>query len=60
MITCFFIPMMLGCFKCGEDGHMSRDCPSGGGRGRGIAHCSFSDNKVSGPVFPQQINLPLI
>ena len=20
-----------GCFKCGEEGHMSRECPSGGG-----------------------------
>ncbi|XP_077980837.1 ATP-dependent RNA helicase DDX4-like isoform X2 [Glandiceps talaboti] len=22
-----------GCFKCGEEGHMSRECPSGGGGG---------------------------
>ena len=28
-----------GCFKCGEHGHMSRECPkggSGGGRGGGF------------------------
>ncbi|XP_015786368.1 probable ATP-dependent RNA helicase vasa-like [Tetranychus urticae] len=24
-----------GCFKCGEDGHMSRECPTGGGSSRG-------------------------
>ena len=25
----------LGCFKCGQEDHISRDCPTGGGGGGG-------------------------
>ena len=25
----------MTCFKCNEEGHMSRECPSGGGGGGG-------------------------
>lgn len=27
------------CFKCGEEGHMSRECPKGGGGGNGSRAC---------------------
>ena len=30
-----FLIYSLGCFKCGEDGHMARECPTGGGGGGG-------------------------
>ena len=36
-----------GCFKCGEDGHMSRECPSGGGGGGGACHKCGEEGHMS-------------
>ena len=47
--------LIIGCFKCGEDGHISRDCPSGGGRTGGKGICQYYVHCHSFIVFLKQV-----